>query len=735
MKNSWVKPRVWPQASCFTFWVLSIGLSISLNSAGLAQIRPDSTLGSEHSTIQPNILINGSSSTVINGGAIRNTNLFHSFSEFNLAIGERAYFNNPIGVQAIFARITGNTSSQILGRLGVNGTANLFLINPNGIVFGPGSSLDVKGSFVATTADSILFPNGDRFSTNLLTPLPQASLLNINPSALSFSRQQTQPIRIQGNLSVPAGQSLLFVGGETTVNGARLFAPGGHLELAGLTTPGTIHLATNPLKISSISNENRANINISDSRLEVRLNGGGNANLYGQNIDINNGLIVAGISRNTTDGTVPQAGDIVLDSTGTVTITRNSNLFNGVLAADNGRPIVGNGGQIIIQAKNFSLQSGGQLNASVFGRGNAGDITLNIEESAVLGQTSGLRSLVQNGAVGDGGTIRVQAKNLVLVDGAQIATSVLGRGIGNGGSVRLNVTDSITIAGVDPQAVGTNGLPFPSGILVNNESNRPGNAGDIIVNTRRLTLADRAVIEAITTIGDGGNVQLRASEFILLRRGATISTTAGTIGAGGNGGNITIASPFVVAVLGENSDISANAFTGRGGNIAIAAQGIYGLKFQPKLTPFSDITASSQFGVSGNVTLNTPDVDPSKSLSQLSTVLVEPTDQIAVGCAPTGIINGTRNQSRFVVTGPGGVPATPEQDFGGDRPLVDLTQIPTEATQAAAQPQPPVQPLPPLIEAQGWIKTPDGTITLVANAQNAIAPPLGLQRSVACPQL
>ncbi len=705
---------------------------MSLCSPGLAQIIPDGSLGNEASTVQPNVLVNGNISTVINGGAVRSTHLFHSFREFNIVTNGRVHFNSPSGIQAIFARITGNNPSNILGQLGVNGTADLFLMNPNGVVFGPGASLDVKGSFVTTTADSILFTNGDRFSTNVLAPLPQASLLQVNPSALSFSRQQTQPITVQGNLSVPAGKSLLFVGGETVVNGARLFAPGGQLELAGLTTAGTVNLAANPLRISAIGDRDRANIRITNSRLEVRLSGGGNANLYGQNIEVANGLIVAGISRNGTGSTVPQAGDIVLNATGTVNITQDSNLFNGVLASDNGRPIVGNGGQVVIRARNFFLQSGGQLNASVFGQGNAGDITLDIDEAVVLGQSSGLRSLVQNGAVGNGGTIRVRAKNLALVDGAQIATSVLSQGRGNGGSVQLNVSESILISGVDAKLVGTNGLPFPSGILVNNESNRPGNAGDIIINTKRLTVTDRAVIEATTTIGDGGNIQLRAGEYILLRRGALISTTAGTLGAGGNGGNMTIASPFVVAVLGENSDIRANAFTGRGGNIAIAAQGIYGLKFQPRVTPFSDITASSQFGVSGSVTLNTPDVDPSKGLSPLSTVLVEPTDQIVVGCVPRGL-DATGNENEFVVTGPGGLPETPDQSFVGDRPLVDLAMEPgPEGQQAIVPSEAPKLPEQGMVEAHGWVKNTDGTISLVVAANPAIASPLGLVRP-ACP--
>lgn len=90
---------------------------------------------------------------LIEGGARRDSNLFHSFSEFNINNGQRVFFANPAGVDRILSRVTGNTQSNILGTLGVLGNADLFLLNPNGIVFGPNARLDVWGSFLATTAD------------------------------------------------------------------------------------------------------------------------------------------------------------------------------------------------------------------------------------------------------------------------------------------------------------------------------------------------------------------------------------------------------------------------------------------------------------------------------------------------------------------------------------------------------------------------------------------------------
>ena len=123
---------------------LSFGVSESVS----AQIVPDNTLGTEGSTVTPNVNINGIQGDQIKGGAIRGANLFHSFAQFNIGEGRGAYFTPPIGILNILSRVTGANRSDISGRLGVLGNANLFLINPNGIVFGQNASLDLQGSFV-----------------------------------------------------------------------------------------------------------------------------------------------------------------------------------------------------------------------------------------------------------------------------------------------------------------------------------------------------------------------------------------------------------------------------------------------------------------------------------------------------------------------------------------------------------------------------------------------------------
>ena len=156
----------------YLLWSLSVALSIIPITKVDAQLIPDNTLGEENSVINNVDLLKR-----IDGGAIRGSNLFHSFKEFNIDNGKSVYFNNPTAIQNILTRVTGKNASAIFGKLGVLGDANLFLINPNGIIFGENASLDISGSFIATTSPSILFDNGFEFSATNLQELP---LLKVN---------------------------------------------------------------------------------------------------------------------------------------------------------------------------------------------------------------------------------------------------------------------------------------------------------------------------------------------------------------------------------------------------------------------------------------------------------------------------------------------------------------------------------------------------------------------------
>ena len=206
---------------------LLAGADAPFGNYAIAQLTPDNTLGAENSVVTPLDQLNEK----IDGGARRGANLFHSFQDFNVGEGRGVYLANPLGIENILSRVTGGNPSNILGRLGVLGNANLFLLNPNGILFGANASLDIKGSFLATTADAIKLGENGYFSASE----PQnSSLLSVSPGALFFNQVASQKgaIANAGNLAVGSGQTLTLLGGTVTSTGS-LTAPGGTVQVLG----------------------------------------------------------------------------------------------------------------------------------------------------------------------------------------------------------------------------------------------------------------------------------------------------------------------------------------------------------------------------------------------------------------------------------------------------------------------------------------------------------------------
>ncbi|NEQ98657.1 MAG: filamentous hemagglutinin N-terminal domain-containing protein, partial [Cyanothece sp. SIO2G6] len=210
-----------------TILAVSLGMPLSLlpglGRSLLAQVIPDATLGPESSRLTPKVQIGGELGDLIEGGATRNTVLFHSFSEFNVGDLQRVYFANPIGVESILSRVTGTNVSDIMGTLGVDGNADLFLLNPNGIVFGPNTSLDIAGSFMAMTADGFVFEDGQVFSA-VNPEAPPLLTVNVTPglqwgnSVGDSLGDELGEIRNLGQLV--AGESLTLVGDRLHLSGS-----------------------------------------------------------------------------------------------------------------------------------------------------------------------------------------------------------------------------------------------------------------------------------------------------------------------------------------------------------------------------------------------------------------------------------------------------------------------------------------------------------------------------------
>ncbi|WP_144874043.1 filamentous hemagglutinin N-terminal domain-containing protein, partial [Hyella patelloides] len=411
-----------------------------------SNIVPDNTLGDESSQVIENV--DGQPNEVITGGAQREQNLFHSFQEFNVSEGRGAFFANPEAVNNIFSRVTGSNPSNILGRLGVNGAANLYLINPNGIIFGANSSLDVQGSFSATTGNGIRFGEQGEFNTIN----PQApELLTINPSAYLFNQigaRDINSIQSQGNLQVPEGENIVLLGGDITLKG-NLVAPGGTVELGSVNDTGEIGISENSNLIFS-DEVARGDISLSEGSAvfvsAIGEDGGGFINVYSQNLNLTEGSqMIAGIFQGFGDSDTV-GGDIVIDVLGTASLD-DSRITNTI--DENAE---GTTGKIEVFAESVVLQKGGTIVADTSAMGNAGDIFINATESVIVdgessidGEASSITSNVNSDAVGKAGDLEISTNSLRLTNGGVISTNTEGRG--DGGNININATESVLVDG------------------------------------------------------------------------------------------------------------------------------------------------------------------------------------------------------------------------------------------------------------------------------------------------
>ena len=227
--------------ACFNWaapWQTGLALALfsGLGAPAAAQLLPDNSLGAESSVVIETLESDVSPELRIEGGAGRGFRLFHSFQDFNVAAGQQVYFANPSGIEQIFSRVTGNSASRIDGLLGVDGAADLFLLNPQGLIFGPGAQLDISGSFLGTTATDFDFGEGQQFG---ISDLDQVPLLTsqIQPG-LQFGSQglSSQDVGSQGgNIS---NRGNLTVGQDLQLNSQRLdlqgqLQAGGNVTLRG----------------------------------------------------------------------------------------------------------------------------------------------------------------------------------------------------------------------------------------------------------------------------------------------------------------------------------------------------------------------------------------------------------------------------------------------------------------------------------------------------------------------
>ena len=506
--------------------------SIFLNSA-IAQVSSDGTT----STI---VDVDGNDFTIEQGDRAGN-NLFHSFHNFSIPTNGSAFFNNSADIVNIFSRVTGGNISNIDGLLGANGTASLYLINPAGIIFGPGARLNIGGSFFGSTADSLIFPDGEFSATNLANP----PLLTINaPIGLNFRDNPEDIInRSVANdvgLQVTLGKNITLVGGNINLDAGKLTAPGGIINLGGLSTTGEIGINSDG-SLSFPDDIARANVTLTNqAEVKVRSSNGGAININANQFELREeSLLAAGIEA-ASGFQDAQAGNITIDANNIIA-SGNSEIRNENLG-------IGNAGNINITTDRLEFSEGSAIVASTFGQGNAGDVNITATGDirfdrdfggvfSTVGVKKDERESNVSGVVGNGGDINIAANSFFLTNGGSLSTKIAG--IGNGGNINLNISQTTSIEGKGEIPINSSS-PIATAILAQIESGNDdgtrisgqGNGGNVTINTSDFIL--RSVEGQVFGpfiladnkggIGDTGNITISATGSISLSRLSQLST-------------------------------------------------------------------------------------------------------------------------------------------------------------------------------------------------------------------
>jgi filamentous hemagglutinin family protein len=566
-------------------------------------------------------------------------------------------------------------------------------------------NIATKGQIIFDGVGSDGFPSG-AFTSVESNAIGRGGDIQISAGTLEVSdgaqlSANTEGIGDAGNVVIQAGNAVVFDG--TSADGQLRSAAFSSVEAGATGAGGNVEIAANSLEV------------LNGAQLTASTSGDGDAG----------NVVIQARDRVVFDGTSADGQFI-------------SGAFSTVESGAEGA-----GGNVRTSANNISLLNGGRLQTTTTGIGDAGNIlieaesSLNIDGFIARGSRQGVPSVIlsANGTGRDvvgtgiggnitlsapsmtlttgvvdartfnsqpGGDITVKADFLNLFQGGQIVSA--SNGSGSAGTITIEATEGIQISGFDANFSERLGQSSTSSELINllqAESNvsvrsfNDGAAGNIVLSTGELTLSDRGQIIAESSTVNGGNITLILRDLLLLRNNSVISTTAGTAQEGGNGGNITITVPFIIAIPAENSDIAADAFEGTGGNVSITARGIFGIEPRSQRTPLSDITASSELGVSGVVTIDSLDTGfIENSLTSLADTIIDTATLTAGSC----IARSDESLGSFAITGSGGLPQRP-----GDS---GISSYPTGTVRAAAEPTATLQ------EPDGVYQLPDGRLVL-----------------------
>ncbi|BAY21719.1 hypothetical protein NIES2100_14760 [Calothrix sp. NIES-2100] len=605
----------------------------------------------------------------------------------------------------------------------------------------------------------------------------------IQPSAI-HSNVESGGEGNAGNIDIKAASLFLTNGGQID-NSTLGTGNAGNIsidvtDIVSLDSLGTLGRQMLPSTIASTVGATNYN--------EKPQGNGGNIYITAGSLSLKNGSHINNSIENSKPIGNIKAGDVILNVQGPITldgfIDLNGEIFlSSAIYSRVESQGHGDSGNILIEnANSLSLSNGASLDVSIRGKGNAGTISVNVNDLISVDNFSTISTSVNQG-IGKGGEITINANKFIALNGGQVLTNTTN---GDAGKIKFNITDSLKLSGSYPVlqvpeklqdvlsliAVGENNNKiYPSGLFANTEigsigkggsididpnlvmvtdgarisvdSNGNGDAGNILLQSDRLILQNAAAITADTSTGKGGGIELNVQDLLLLRNQSHISTSAGQQGAGGDGGQITINAQngFLVSPVLENSDITANAFGGRGGRIEINAKGVIGLAtltrqeieqklgtidpetLKPQFLETNDITAISQTDpqLNGIVSISSPDIDPSKGIISLPTNTTDPSKQIAQNC---DAVNEKEN-SAFTDTGRGGLPHNPDEFVRSEPVWEDIRLRANTPQQSNSAPTTNLtsskQKTVLIMPATGWVFNNKGEVTLISQTPQSSA--------------
>jgi filamentous hemagglutinin family protein len=604
-------------------WLIPCSVLIALFSSKLsaAQVVGDTTL-----PIGERSQVSGNPNFQIDGGARRGGNLFHSFQSFSVPTGGSAYFNIAADVQNIFTRVTGGSISNIDGVIRANGTANLFLLNPNGILFGAGAQLNIGGSFVASTANSINF--ADNFQYNATNPqtaplltvsVPVGLQMGANPGRIGvqgngYNLSVTTPFLtplIRGNsstgLKVASGQTLALIGGDIDIQGGVLTAEQGRIEL-GSVRDGQVNLGGG-FAFSYPGVQNFGYIHLSQQAL-ADASGGGLIQVQGNQVSLADGSLLLIQNQGTQAG-----GSIRVNAAQSLELNGTSPDGRIPGGLDSQTVGVGSGADVAVSTRQLLIRDGAEIQTASHSSARSGNVTTQVSNSVqIIGFSSinpSLASAIGTATYssGDAGDVAVSAQELTLLNGGNITSSTYG--IGHGGDVTVNALDSIKL-------IGQSSVFSPS--VLGALTVGAGDAGRLTVNTSRLVLQDGGAVSTSTLgAGSAGSLTINASESVEVTGRPPVPSLPSFVGSSapiasdilkqslglpsapsGFSGNVTINTQRLSVTDGATVEVS-NEGVGNAGTLKINANSIF-------LDTSGAITAATASGEGGNIDLNVQDI-------------------------------------------------------------------------------------------------------------------------------